>query len=130
MPRIAGVNIPEKKQIKIALTYLYGIGGTLSEKILNECQIKPEADSSTLTPNDLNKIQEYIKENNIRIEGDLRRDRMASIKRLKIIGSYRGSRHSKGLPARGQRTKTNNRTVRGNVRRTTTSGRKAAPGPK
>ncbi|HNZ83720.1 MAG TPA: 30S ribosomal protein S13 [Candidatus Pacearchaeota archaeon] len=130
MPRIAGVNIPEKKQIKIALTYLYGIGDSLSEEILQGCKIDPVMDSSKLTPNDLNKIQEYIKEHNIKIEGDLRRDHMAAVKRLKLIGCYRGTRHSKGLPARGQRTKTNNRTVRGNVRRTTTSGRKAAPAPK
>ena len=130
MPRIAGVTIPDKKQIKIALTYVYGIGETLSEKILHECKIDPAMDSTKLTPNDLNKIQEYIKEHNIRIEGDLRRDRMAAVKRLKLIGCYRGTRHTKGLPVRGQRTKTNNRTVRGNVRRTTTSGRKAAPAPK
>jgi small subunit ribosomal protein S13 len=102
----------------------------LSEKILKSCKIDPTSDSSNLSPNDLNKIQEYVKENNIRIEGDLRRDRMAAVKRLKLIGCYRGTRHSKGLPTRGQRTKTNNRTVRGNVRRTTTSGRKEAPAPK
>lgn len=130
MPRIAGVTIPDNKHIVIALTYVYGIGDTLSKKILKECGIALTTDSSKLTPQDLNKIQEIIKEWNLNIEGDLRRARMASVKRLKTIGCWRGSRHSKGLPVRGQRTKTNNRTVRGNVRRTTTSGRKEAPGPK
>jgi len=130
MPRIAGVSIPDNKHIVIALTYVYGIGDNLSKKILKECKIALDTDSSKLTPQDLNKIQEIIKDWNLNIEGDLRRNRMNAIKRLKTIGCWRGSRHSKGLPARGQRTKTNNRTVRGNVRRTATSGRKEAPGPK
>ncbi len=123
MPRLAGVNIPEKKQIRIALTYVYGIGPVLSEEILKEAKIDLNTDSSKLTPQDYNRITEIIKKKDILIEGDLRRDKMSSIKRLKNIGSWRGSRHSKQLPVRGQRTKTNNRTVRGNVRRTSTSGR-------
>lgn len=123
MPRLAGVNIPDKKQIRIALTYVYGIGPILSEEILKEAGIDKNADSSKLTPADYNKITEVIKKRNILIEGDLRRDKMAAIKRLKTIGTWRGVRHSKQLPVRGQRTKTNNRTVRGNVRKTSTSGR-------
>lgn len=130
MPRIAGVNIPEKKRIEYALTYLYGIGLTLSRRILAKAKIDPSTEASKVTSTQLNKIQEVIKSEGINIEGDLRRDTMANIKRLKNIGCWRGSRHAKGLPARGQRTKTNNRTVRGNVRKTTTSGRKGAPAPK
>lgn len=130
MPRLAGVNIPENKRIDIALTYLYGIGKTLGQRILKEAGIDYNTDSSKLTPAQLNQIQEIIKAREIKIEGDLRRDKIANIKRLKVIGCYRGLRHAKGLPTRGQRTKTNNRTVRGNVRKTTTSGRKEAPAPK
>lgn len=130
MPRIAGVNIPEKKRIEYALTYLYGLGITLSRKILAKAKIDPATDSSKLTQAQLNQIQEIIKADSIKIEGDLRRDKMANIKRLKNIGCWRGIRHIKGLPVHGQRTKTNNRTVRGNVRKTTTSGRKEAPAPK
>ncbi|MFH1820457.1 MAG: 30S ribosomal protein S13 [Candidatus Nealsonbacteria bacterium] len=123
MPRIAGVNIPEQKQIATALTYIYGIGQTLSIKILNEIKINPETKASKLTAEQVNKLKDLI-EKTYRIEGDLRRDRMMDIKRLKDIGSWRGLRHMKGLPVRGQRTKTNNRTVRGNVRKTVGSGRK------
>lgn len=130
MPRIAGVNIPEKKRIDIALTYVYGIGPVMSAKILATAKIDPATHSDKLTSNQLNAIQEAIKSNEIKIEGDLRREVLANIKRLKNIGCYRGGRHMRGLPVRGQRTKTNNRTVRGNVRKTTTSGRKEAPAPK
>ena len=130
MPRIAGVNIPDKKRIEYALTYLYGLGLTLSRRILAKAKIDPGTDSSKLTQAQLNQIQEIIKADSIKIEGDLRRDKMANIKRLKNIGCWRGFRHIKGLPVHGQRTKTNSRTVRGNVRKTTTSGRKEAPAPK
>jgi len=123
MPRIAGVNIPENKRIEIALTYIYGIGKNLSKKILDEMKIDINKRASDLTAKEVNDLKDYI-EKNYKIEGDLRRQIMINIKRLKDIGSWRGGRHIKGLPVRGQRTKTNTRTVRGNVRKTMGSGRK------
>jgi small subunit ribosomal protein S13 len=126
MPRIAGVNIPEDKQIKIALTYIYGIGDSLSEKILLRLKIDPSVKASKIKPEKLNALREIIEKEH-KVEGDLRREKMMSIKRIKDIGCWRGVRHAKNLPARGQRTKSNNRTVRGNVRRTVGSGRKPAP---
>lgn len=129
MPRIAGVNIPNDKQIRNALTYIYGIGDSLSMDILSRAKIDPSVKASKIEPGEFNKLREII-EKEYKIEGDLRREKMMSIKRLKDIGCWRGSRHAKGLPARGQRTKSNNRTVRGNVRRTVGSGRRAAPAPK
>jgi len=128
MPRIAGVNIPEEKQIETALTYIYGIGRSLSGKILDQTKINPETKASKLSAAEVNKLREVI-EKDYKIEGELRRERMMGIKRLKDIGSWRGLRHIKGLPARGQRTKTNSRTVRGNVRKTVGSGRKPSPEP-
>ncbi len=125
MPRIAGVNIPENKQIEIALTYVYGIGRFLSNKILSQAKIEPGRPASKLTSEDLSKLREII-ERNYRIEGELRREKMMNIKRLKEIGCYRGGRHIRGLPVRGQRTQTNTRTIRGNVRRTVGSGRRKA----
>jgi small subunit ribosomal protein S13 len=128
MPRIAGVNIPENKQIETALTYIYGIGLSLSRKILAEAKIKASCRASQLTPAEISKLKEII-EKKYKIEGDLRREVMMAIKRLKDIGSSRGIRHIKGLPVRGQRTKTNTRTVRGNVRKTIGSGRKPPATP-
>jgi len=128
MPRIAGVNIPEQKQIEVALTYVYGIGRSLSRKILIETKINPQAKASELTPEEVGRLRERI-EKECTVEGDLRREKMMSIKRLKDIGCWRGVRHIKGLPARGQRTRTNTRTIRGNVRKTVGSGRKPPPGP-
>ena len=128
MPRIAGVNIPEQKQIATALTYIYGIGRSLSRKILAETKINPETRASQLSSAEVNKLKEII-EKDYKIEGELRRERMMNVKRLKDIGSWRGIRHIKGLPVRGQRTRTNTRTVRGNVRKTVGSGRKSAPEP-
>jgi len=128
MPRIAGVNIPENKRIVIALTYIYGIGSNLSEKILKELKIDINKKSTDLSPSEVNDLKEYIEKHH-KIEGDLRRQIMINVKRLKDIGTWRGHRHSKGLPVRGQRTKTNNRTVRGNVRKTTGSGKKPAATP-
>jgi len=125
MPRIAGVNIPEQKQIATALTYIYGIGRSLSEKILAETKINPQTKASQLSSAEVSKLKELI-EKTYKIEGELRRERMMGIKRLKDIGSWRGLRHIKGLPVRGQRTKTNTRTVRGNVRKTVGSGRKSS----
>jgi len=128
MPRIAGVNIPENKQIVIALTYIYGIGVPSSKKILAEARINPLARAKDLTPEEVNRLKEII-EKKFKTEGQLRKEIMMSIKRLKDITSWRGVRHIKGLPVRGQRTKTNNRTVRGNVRKTVGSGRKPPAEP-
>jgi len=126
MARIAGVEIPQDKQIRIALTYIYGIGQSLSSKILREKGIDPKRQTKDLTEEELSNLREII-EKNYKVEGDLRRARMLDVKRLKEIGSWRGTRHAKGLPARGQRTRTNSRTVRGNVRRTAGSGKRTAP---
>jgi len=125
MPRIAGVNIPEKKQIETSLSYIHGIGRPLARKILNEIKINPAARASEIDAADLNKLKDYI-EKNFKVEGELRREKMMAIKRLKDIGCWRGIRHIKGLPVRGQRTKTNSRTVRGNKRVTMGSGKSKA----
>lgn len=123
MPRIAGISIPDNKRIEASLPYIYGIGATLSVKILKEAQINPDTRANKLTMEEISRLKEII-EKNYKIEGELRREKMMNIKRLKDIGSYRGMRHIKGLPVRGQRTKTNSRTVRGNKRKTMGSGRK------
>ena len=125
MARIAGVVLPPNKRIEAALPYLYGIGLSMAKKILAAAKVNPDTRTKDLTEEEVSRLREYI-EKNFRVEGELRRDVFSNIKRLKEIGSYRGSRHAKGLPARGQRTKTNTRTVRGNVRRTMGSGRKDA----
>lgn len=125
MARIAGVNLPRNKRVEIALTYLYGIGLPLSQKILSVTKIDPNIRTDDLKEDQVNRLREVIEKNH-RVEGDLRREVMMNIKRLKEIGAYRGDRHAKNLPVRGQRTKTNTRTVRGNVRRTMGSGRKPA----
>ena len=129
MPRIAGVNIPENKRIEIALTYIYGIGASLSKKILIEAMINHNIKASQLNSDQVNQLKEII-EKKYKIEGKLKRDIMMNVKRLKDMSVWRGMRHLKKLPVRGQRTKTNNRTVRGNIRKTVGSGKKAAPGPK
>jgi small subunit ribosomal protein S13 len=129
MSRIAGVDIPENKQIEIALTYIYGIGRSLSKEILQKAEIDNSKKTSQLSKDEINKLREII-EKNYKIEGELKREIMMAIKRLKDVGCWRGLRHTKGLPVRGQRTKTNSRTIRGNVRKTVGSGKKAAPAPK
>ena len=129
MPRIAGVDIPENKRIEIALTYIYGIGVSLSKKILIEAMINSNIKASQLNSDQVNQLKEII-EKKYKIEGELKRDIMMNVKRLKDVGVWRGMRHLKKLPVRGQRTKTNNRTVRGNIRKTVGSGKKAAPSPK
>ncbi|PJE76492.1 30S ribosomal protein S13 [Candidatus Uhrbacteria bacterium CG10_big_fil_rev_8_21_14_0_10_48_16] len=123
MARIAGVNIPMDKHIVIALTYVFGVGLTTSKKVLKEAGIDETIRTKDLSDDQVNSLRTIL-EKNYRLEGDLRRDKTSSIKRLKEISSYRGSRHTKGLPSRGQRTKSNSRTVRGNVRKTTGSGRR------
>ena len=125
MPRIAGVNIPNDKRVEIALTYIYGIGRTTSNKILEQASLDKNTRVKDLSSDDLNKLRNVIEKSH-KIEGDLRREVLLNIKRLKEIKSYRGSRHAKGLPVRGQRTKTNSRTRRGNKRGLATSGKKPA----
>ncbi len=125
MLRISGVNIPDQKRIEVSLTYIYGVGLRTSQKILGELGINPDTRTKDLTATEENKLREAI-EKGLRTEGELRHIVRNNIKRLKEISSYRGSRHTKGLPSRGQRTKTNTRTVRGNVRKTMGSGRKKA----
>jgi len=129
MPRIAGVNIPPNKKIDVALTYIFGIGPSLSRKALKSVNIDCNIKASELTPDQVSALKEII-EKNYRIEGDLKKDLMVNIRRLKDISCWRGGRHIKRLPVRGQRTKTNNRTVRGNTRKTVGSGRQNAPTPK
>lgn len=128
MARIAGVEIPDNKKIWVALTYIYGIGKSLSWRILREAKINPELKTRDLKPQELNILKEII-EKNYKVEGDLKREKLMNIKRLKDIGCWRGIRHIKGLPVRGQRTRTNTRTIRGNVRKTVGSGRKPPPQP-
>ncbi len=123
MARIAGVTLPNKR-IEIALTYIYGIGPSLSRSILSKTGIDRNVKTAELSDPQVNTLRELI-EKSYKVEGELRREVMSNIKRLRDISSYRGSRHAKRLPARGQRTKTNSRTVRGNVRKTMGSGRKS-----
>ncbi len=120
--RIAGVNLPNKK-INVALSYIYGIGRPLAKKILADLKIDQNKKAEELTAEEIKILKEEI-EKKLKVEGELRREKMMNIKRLKDIGCYRGVRHLRGLPVRGQRTKTNSRTVRGNVRRTAGSGRR------
>ena len=112
MARIAGVDLPKEKRVEIGLTYIYGIGLTSSQKILAKAGVNPDTRVRDLTEEDIAKLREYI-EHNCRVEGDLRRDIAYDIKRLIDIGCYRGVRHRKGLPVRGQRSKTNARTRKG-----------------
>lgn len=112
MARIAGVDIPRDKRIEIALTYIYGIGRKLSNTILAEAAIDPNKRTNVLTDEEIAKIRDII-ERNHKVEGDLRKDISINIKRLMDIGCYRGLRHRKGLPVRGQRTRTNSRTRKG-----------------
>lgn len=112
MARIAGVDLPRDKRVEIGLTYIYGIGRSMSNKILKDANIDPNIRVADLTEEQIALIRKYI-ENNVRVEGDLKRENMLSIKRLMEIGCYRGVRHRKGLPVRGQNTKQNARTRKG-----------------
>jgi small subunit ribosomal protein S13 len=112
MARIAGVDLPNEKRVEIGLTYIYGIGRTTAKKILAQTGISPDVRVKKLTEEDVAKLREVI-EKDLKVEGDLRRDVAMDIKRLIEIGSYRGIRHRKGLPVRGQRSKTNARTRKG-----------------
>ncbi|RJR32180.1 30S ribosomal protein S13 [Candidatus Parcubacteria bacterium] len=121
--RISGVTLPNDKRIEVALTYVYGIGRSQSMRILNILKINPNKRTKELSEEEIRLTREFI-EKNYKVEGELKREILLNIKRLKEIGAYRGSRHAKNLPVRGQRTKTNSRTVRGNVRKTMGSGKK------
>ncbi len=123
MARIAGITIPSDKRIVIALTYIYGVGVPTAKKILAKAGVQEDTRTKALTDDQVNSIRTLL-EKSYRLEGDLRRDTLSNIKRLKEIGSYRGTRHAKKLPVRGQRTKSNSRTVRGNARKTMGSGRR------
>ena len=112
MARLVGVDLPRNKRIEIALTYIYGIGLTTSKKILADTGINPDTRSDDLTEEELVKLRDYIQEN-LHVEGDLRRGVQQNVKRLMEIGCYRGLRHRRGLPVRGQRTHTNARTRKG-----------------
>src|SRR3989344_137875 len=123
--RIAGIALPAQKRIEAALPIIYGVGFSRSKDILEAVKIDPNKRTGELTENEVSKLKEFI-ESNFKVEGALRQEIAQNIKRLKEIGNYRGVRHSRGLPVRGQRTKTNSRTVRGNERRTAGSGRKSS----
>jgi small subunit ribosomal protein S13 len=112
MPRIAGVDLPRDKRVEISLTYIYGIGRSRSNEILDETGINPDTRVRNLTEAETGRLREFI-DRNYRVEGDLRREVGQNIGRLKEIGSYRGMRHRRGLPVRGQRTRTNARTRKG-----------------
>jgi len=112
MARIAGVDLPKDKRAEIALTYIYGIGRPTAKKILAQTGVNPDTRVKDLTEDEVNKLRDYI-DKNIKVEGDLRREVALNIKRLIEIGCYRGLRHRRGLPVRGQRTKTNARTRKG-----------------
>ena len=121
--RLLGVNIPDQKRIEVALTYVYGIGLTSSKKILKAAKINVNTRAKDISAEEANTIKNII-EKSYRIEGELRQVIRQNIERLKTLQAYRGTRHPRRLPARGQRTKTNSRTIRGNVRKTAGSGRR------
>ena len=126
--RIVGVNIPDNKKIEYSLPYIYGIGLSSARHIIKLAQVDLNKRAKDLTSPEVNRIREII-EKNYKIEGDLRRDIMTNIKRLRELQTYKGIRHMRGLPVRGQRTKSNSRTRRGNVRKTMGSGRKPSASP-
>ncbi|MFH0928632.1 MAG: 30S ribosomal protein S13 [bacterium] len=125
MARIAGLTLPKDKPVEIALRYLYGVGPMRARQVLAITGVDGRKRTKDLSNEEEDKLRAYI-EKNFRVEGELRRDVMSNVKRLKEIGCYRGMRHQRHLPVRGQRTKTNSRTVRGNTRKTMGSGRKDA----
>ena len=123
MARIAGVNLPNQKRLEIGLTYIYGIGQASAQKICSVVELDPNEKVKDLTDDEINKLRAYI-DGELQVEGDLRRERSQSIKRLSEIGCYRGVRHRRGLPVNGQRTKTNARTRKG-PKKTVGRGKKA-----
>jgi small subunit ribosomal protein S13 len=127
MARIAGVDIPREKRVEVALTYIYGIGPTLSRQLLRKTNVNPDTRVRDLTEDEVHRLREVI-DRDYKVEGDLRREVALNIKRLTEIGSYRGLRHRRNLPVRGQRTRTNARTKRGP--RKTVAGRRKATAKK
>ena len=123
MARIAGVNLPNQKRVEVGLTYIFGVGRSTAQKIASELGISQDTKIRDLTDDEITKLRNYI-DQNVTVEGDLRRDRQQSIKRLGEIGAYRGIRHRRGLPVNGQRTKTNARTRKG-PKKTVGRGKKA-----
>jgi small subunit ribosomal protein S13 len=126
MARIAGIDLPREKRIEIALTYIFGIGRPTATKLLKQTGVNPDTRVKALTDDDIQRLREQI-EKNLKVEGDLRREVSGAIKRLVDIGSYRGIRHRRGLPVRGQRTRTNARSRKGP--RKTVAGKKKTKGP-
>ena len=127
MARIAGVNLPVNKRAEVGLTYVYGIGRTTAAQLLDDAGIDRDTQIKDLTEDEIVRLRDTIE--SLEVEGDLRRERSQNVKRLMEIGAYRGLRHRRGLPVRGQRTKTNARSRKG-PKRTSVTGRKKAPGPK
>ncbi len=123
MARIAGVNLPNQKRLEIGLTYIYGIGQPTAREVCAKLGLSPDEKIKDLTDDEVTKLRDYI-DGELQVEGDLRRERTQAIKRLQEIGSYRGLRHRRGLPAHGQRTKTNARTRKG-PKKTVGRGKKA-----
>jgi small subunit ribosomal protein S13 len=123
LARIAGINLPNQKRLEIGLTYIYGIGLSKAQEVCAALGLSPDEKIRDLTDDEITKLREYI-DGNLTVEGDLRRERTQAIKRLQEIGSYRGLRHRRGLPLRGQRTKTNARTRKG-PKKTVGRGKKA-----
>ena len=128
MARIAGIDLPKNKRIEVALTYIYGIGHSRAKAILSEANVSPDTRVFNLTEEEVHRLQETILSLGIKIEGDLRKEVSQNIKRLMDIGSYKGIRHRKGLPVRGQRTRSNARTRKGPKK--TVGSKKKAPAPK
>ena len=128
MARIAGVNIPLNKRVEVGLTTIYGVGLSTSQKVLQQTGISPDTYVKDLTDDEISKLRDAI-DNDLTVEGDLRRERSQDVKRLTEIGSYRGLRHRRGLPTRGQRTKTNARSRKG-PRRMSIAGKKKPPAKK
>ena len=127
MARLAGVDLPRNKRMEIALTYIYGIGRALARKILTAADVPLDKRTDDLDDNETRRIRETIEQRQLKVEGDLRREVSMNIKRLMDLGCYRGLRHRKGLPVRGQRTHTNARTRKGPAK--TIAGKKKTPGP-
>lgn len=121
--RLLGINIPDEKKVEIALTYIYGVGPAIAGHIIKDAKLDPKKKAKDLTSDELGRIQAVI-EKSYHVEGDLRQLIRSNITRLKDLKAYRGNRHARHLPVRGQRTKTNSRTVRGNVRKTAGSGKR------
>lgn len=121
--RLLGINLPDNKRVEISLTYLYGIGLTRAQRVLEAAKIDPNKRAKSLTPEEVNRLKEFI-EKNYKVEGELRQIIKQNINLLKELQAYRGVRHLRHLPVRGQRTRTNSRTVRGNVRKTAGSGKR------